>query len=85
MFLKTLDIVLPPQHNNTDNNKSKVVCEAPTWYEPAQDKTYDKTCVTNKDLDQPVNPPSMAKIFVDASLDRLEVVEDTFHHENMPV
>ena len=29
-------------------------------YEQAHDKTYNKTCVTSKDSDQPVQPPSMA-------------------------
>ena len=32
-------------------------------------KTYNKTCVTNKDTDQPLHPPSMAMVLVYASLD----------------
>ena len=35
--------------------------------EPAHDKTYYKTCVTNKDLDQPVHQPSMARVLVQFS------------------
>ena len=46
-------------------------------FEPAQDKTYNKTCVTRKDSDQPVHPPSTAKILVYPSPDSLEAVEDT--------
>ena len=46
-------------------------------YEPANDKTYNKTCMTSKDSDQPVHPPSMAKIFVYPSLDSLEAAEGT--------
>ena len=33
-------------------------------YEPAHDKTYNKTCVTSKDSDQPVHPSSMARVLV---------------------
>ena len=35
--------------------------------EPAQDKTYN-TCVTSKDSDQSVYPPSMARVLVRTSL-----------------
>ena len=28
-------------------------------YEPANDKTFNKICVTSKDSDPPVHPPSM--------------------------
>ena len=38
-------------------------------------KTYNKTCVTSKDSDQPVHPTSMARLFVSPSLDSLEDVE----------
>ena len=44
-------------------------------YEPAHDKTYSKTYVTNKY--QPVHPPSMARVLVHPSLDSLEDVEGT--------
>ena len=45
--------------------------------ESAHDKTYNKTCVTSKDSDQPVHPPSMARKLVYPSWDSLEAVEDT--------
>ena len=38
-------------------------------YEPAHDKPYNKTCVTRKDSDQPVHPPSMAMVLTDAQAD----------------
>ena len=34
------------------------------WYEPAHDKTYNKTCVTSKNSDQPVRPPSMPRVLI---------------------
>ena len=40
--------------------------------ETAHDKTYNETCVTNKDSDQPVHPPSMTRVLVYPSLDSLE-------------
>ena len=43
--------------------------------EPTHDKTYNKTCVTNKDSDQPVHPSSLAMVLVYPSLDSLEAVE----------
>ena len=46
-------------------------------FEPAHDKTYNKTCVTSKEPNQPVCPPSMARILVYPSLDSLEDVEGT--------
>ena len=45
--------------------------------EQVHDKTYNKTCVTSKDSDQPVHPPSMARVLVYPSLDSLEAVEVT--------
>ena len=45
--------------------------------EPAHDKTYNKTCVTSKDSDQPVHTPSMARVITYPSLDSLEAVEGT--------
>ena len=45
--------------------------------ELTQEKTYNKTCVNKKDLDQPVHPPSMSRILVHPSLDRPEAVEGT--------
>ena len=46
-------------------------------FEPAQDKTYNKTGVPSKDNDQPVHPSSMARVLVYLSLDSPEAVEDT--------
>ena len=34
-------------------------------YEPVADKTYNKTCATSEDSDQPVHPHSLIRIFVD--------------------
>ena len=45
--------------------------------EPVHDKTYNTTCVSSKDSDQSVHPPSMARVFVYPSLDSLEAVEGT--------
>ena len=41
------------------------------YIEPAHDKTYNKTCVTSKDSDQPVHPPG-------SSFDSLEAVDFFF-------
>ena len=41
------------------------------------DKTYNKTCVASEDLDQPVRPPSMARVLFYPFLDSLEAVEGT--------
>ena len=45
--------------------------------EPAHNKTNNKTCVTSKDSDKSVHPPSMARIFVYLSLDSLKAVQGT--------
>ena len=45
--------------------------------EPAHDKTYNKTCETSKDSDQPVHPSSMARVLVHPSLDSPEAIEVT--------
>ena len=37
-------------------------------YEPAHDKTYNKTCATSKDLDQHVHATSMASVEVKSGL-----------------
>ena len=34
-------------------------------YEPAHDKTYNKTCATSEDSDQPTHPRRLIKVFVD--------------------
>ena len=44
-------------------------------YDPAHDKTYNKTCVTSKDSDQPVHLPNMTWGLFYPSLDSLESVE----------
>ena len=49
----------------------------PLSYEPAHDKNYSKTCVTSKDSDQPVHPPSMARVLVYPSLGSLGALEGT--------
>ena len=46
-------------------------------FEPAHDKTYNKTCVASKDSDQPLYPPIMLRVLVLSSLDRPEAVEGT--------
>ena len=47
-------------------------------FEPAHDKTYNKTCVTRKDSVQLIHPSSMAKVIVFfSSSDNLEFVEGT--------
>ena len=38
-------------------------------YIPADDKTYNKTCVISKYSDQPVHLPSMASVLVYPTLD----------------
>ena len=47
--------------------------------EPAHDKnkTYNKTCVTNRHSDQPVHPPGMAWNFVNPALNSPEAIEST--------
>ena len=64
--------------NSTDpDNPSHLdrCCLQKQKYEPAQDKTYNKTCVTSKDSDQPVYPPCMASVLCHPSLDRPGAVE----------
>ena len=46
-------------------------------YEPAYDKTYNKTCGISKDSEQPVHAPSEARILVYHCLDSLEAVKGT--------
>ena len=49
-------------------------CLRALLFEPAH-KTNNKTCVTSKDSDQPVHPPSMARVLRHPSLENLEAVE----------
>ena len=34
-------------------------------YEPAHDKSYNKTCATRQDSDQPAHPRSLIRVFAD--------------------
>ena len=59
-----------------DNSRSyKETLE--NMFETAQDKTYNTTCVTSKVSDQPIYPPSIARVLFYPSLDIPEAVEDT--------
>ena len=51
--------------------------------ELAQDKTYNKTCVTSKDSDQPIHSPSIARVLVYSSLNSLETVEGTCYQQRL--
>ena len=51
--------------------------------EPAHDKTYNKTCATSKRSDQPVHPPSMARVFIYHFLDSPEAVEGTCDQQRL--
>ena len=51
--------------------------------EQEHDKTYNKTCVTSKDSDQSVHPPSMARVLIYSSLNSLEAVEGTFDQRRL--
>ena len=65
--------------NTSDTDSQKTTC----WtregqnklFEPSQDKTFNKTRVTSKDLNQPVLPSSMARALVYPALDSQEAVE----------
>ena len=50
---------------------------------PAHDKTYNNTCVSSKDSDQPVHPPSIVRLLIYLSLDSLEAVEYTCDQQNL--
>ena len=34
-------------------------------FEPARDETYNKTCATSKDSDQPAHPRGLISVFAD--------------------
>ena len=36
-------------------------------FEPVHNKTYNKSCVTSKDSDQCVHPPSMSRVLLNPS------------------
>ena len=46
-------------------------------------KTYNKTCVTSKNSDQPVHPPSMARVLIYSIFNSLEAVEGTCHQQRL--
>ena len=46
-------------------------------------KSFNKTCVTSKDSDQHVHPPSIARVLVHPSLDSPEVVEGTCNQQRL--
>ena len=48
-----------------------------SYNEQAHDKIYNKTCVTSKDSDQPIHPPSIVRVLVHPSLNSPEAVEGT--------
>ena len=52
-----------PQHMFLLRNKKNIPTKILS-FEPVHDKTYNNTCVTSKDLDQPVHPPSIARVFI---------------------
>ena len=53
-------------------------------YEPVHDKTYNKTRVPSKELDQPAHPPSMARVLGNpTSLENLEVIEGTCDQQRL--
>ena len=52
-------------------------------HEQAHYKTCNKTCVTSKDSDQHIHPPSMAKVHVHSSLDSMEAVEGTWDQQRL--
>ena len=52
-------------------------------YEPARDKNYNNTCVTNKNSDQPVHPPSIARVLVYPAGDSPEAVESTYDQRRL--
>ena len=45
--------------------------------EPVHDKTYNKTSVTSKDLDQSVHPRSMARVLIHPSSDSPKAIKGT--------
>ena len=52
-----------------------------TW--ASTQKSYNKTCVTSKDSDKPVHPPSLAKVLVYLFLDSLKAVEGTRYQRRL--
>ena len=52
-------------------------------FEPKHGRTFNKTCVTNEDSDQPVHPTSMPKVLFHPSLDSPEAVEGTCDRQRL--
>ena len=52
-------------------------------YEAADNKTYNKICMTSRDTDQPVRPLSTARVFIYPSLDSPEAVEGTCDQQSL--
>ena len=53
-------------------------------HEPARDKTYNKTCATSEDSDQPAHPRRLIRVFADRMC-LLQTPCYPKHHENMPI
>ena len=54
------------QHGTTFGSIAAKKKSAGKRYEPAHDKTYNKTCVTSKNSDQPVHLCSLIRVFTDS-------------------
>ena len=70
-------MIIAQQHPSSYNSHFSDSPKYCFLYETAHDKTYNKTCVTSKDSDQPVHSPSKAIILSHSSFDSLEVAEGT--------
>ena len=51
--------------------------------EPLHDKTYNKTCISSKDSDQPVHSPSMARVLIYPSLGSPMAIEGTCNQRRL--
>ena len=65
------------------NRKSQKCVKTSVEYKPAHDKTYNKTCVTSKDFDQPVLLLSTAGVIVHPSSDSPKAAESTGDHRRL--
>ena len=68
---------LPRKSHNHDAQPSWCPKRRRNEKQTMTNKTYNKTCVTSKDSNQPVHPSSMARVLVHPSLDSPEAVEGT--------
>ena len=64
-----------PQHTFSSNGTVRII-------QAAHDKTTIR-CVTIKDSDQPVQPPSMARVFVLPSLNSPEALKGTYNQQRL--